>query len=98
MTKGRKPGTPKTGGRRKGSQNRITASLKAAISDFLNQNWDSISTDWQSLEPLQRLAFYERLIKYVLPPASDELSRLTTEELEALINKLKNDYKHEKKS
>jgi hypothetical protein len=32
--RGRKPGTPKTGGRQKGTPNKLTAKLKAKISDL----------------------------------------------------------------
>jgi hypothetical protein len=93
----RKGQTNNPAGRPKGKPNKITANLKAAISDFLNENWDQITQDWLTLEPEKRLQFYEKLIRYVVPPAADELARLTPEQLDQLIDKLKTQYQNENK-
>lgn len=97
MKKGRPVGIPKTGGRQKGSPNRITGQLKQAITSFLEDHWPQFEADFQGLEPEKRLTIYEKLIRYVVPPATDELTRLTPDELERLIEKLKNQYNNEKK-
>ncbi len=83
-------------GRPKGTPNKVTGSLKQAISQFLNENWDNVYQDWQTLEPEKRIQFYEKLIRYILPPATDELGRLTSDELDTLIERLKKQYTDEK--
>jgi len=82
-------------GRPSGVRNKVTNNLKQQIADFLNENWPKITEDWLTLEPEKRLQFYERLIKYACPPATDELQRLTPDELDTLIDKLKTQYQYE---
>jgi len=96
-------------GRPKGSRNKVTASLRARINDFLNDNWQNLQKDFDKLEPKDRLQFYEKLLQYGLPrlqsteltgefqnitldtifPPDDELEKMTSKELDLVINKLK---------
>lgn len=39
---GRKPGTPKTGGRKKGSQNVVTKEIKEQFKDFVDGNFHKV--------------------------------------------------------
>uniref|UniRef100_A0AB33JHM5 Phage protein n=1 Tax=Prevotella sp. GTC17262 TaxID=3236797 RepID=A0AB33JHM5_9BACT len=64
---GRIKGTPKTGGRTKGTPNKVTASLKDFIRNLIDENREQVIADLRELEPYQRLLFIERLIGYVLP-------------------------------
>lgn len=64
---GRIKGTPKTGGRTKGTPNKVTASLKDFIANLIDENREQVIADLRELEPYQRLLFIERLIGYVLP-------------------------------
>jgi hypothetical protein len=41
------------------------------------------------LEPKDRLAFLERMLKHILPPPLNELEKLSDEQLDEVINRLK---------
>ena len=60
-------GTSKTGGRAKGTPNKVNATLKEFIKNVIDNNREQIIADMQELEPYQRLLFIERLVGYVLP-------------------------------
>ena len=64
-----KPKRQKTGGRQKGSVNKVTAMTKAVISDLLNDYHDSglMREDFLELEPKDRLTVAEKLMNYVMP-------------------------------
>ncbi len=66
---GRPKGSPKTGGRVKGTPNKATSMSKAVISDLLNTYSSSglMSADFMALEPKDRMAIAERLAQYVMP-------------------------------
>lgn len=77
-------------GRPKGSQNKVTASLKGRISSFLESNWDTIETDFKSLDPQSRIALFEKLLKYVVPQQREtklDLASLSDEEIDSLLEK-----------
>jgi hypothetical protein len=57
-------------GRPKGVPNKITKELKALITEFLNEQWDSIKEDFRALEPKERLIYYEKLLAYCIPKNS----------------------------
>jgi hypothetical protein len=60
----------KFGGRVKGTPNKVNTDFKEIITELLNNNIDNIQNDLDSLEPKDRLAFIERLFKYVVPSLS----------------------------
>ena len=59
----------KTGGRQKGSINKVTAQTKAVISSLISDYQDSglMNADFMALEPKDRMAVAERLMQYVVP-------------------------------
>lgn len=61
------------GGRPAGSSNNATAELRAFIQNFINSNIDKIQVDFDDLEPKERLAFIEKLLKYVLPRQTEPI-------------------------
>ena len=73
---GRKPGTPKTGGRKAGTPNKITGDMRTRIQDLLDDNWEKIQDDLQELDAEKRLAFLEKLLKYTLPTLSSVSSEI----------------------
>ena len=93
---GRVRGTPKTGGRKRGTPNKVTASLKEFIKNLIDNNRSQIISDMKKLEPYQRLLFIERLIGYVLPKqaAVDVKSQIDAEykALERLIDDAPNEF------
>ena len=60
-------GTPKTGGRKAGTPNKISVGLKDFISKLLFKNRKQIEKDLQELQPKERLFILEKLMQYVIP-------------------------------
>ena len=60
-------GTPKTGGRNKGTPNRTTGEIRELFSHLLDSNINRIQVDLDSLEAKDRLNFLLKLTDYVLP-------------------------------
>lgn len=81
----REKGSPKTGGRKKGTPNKITGTLREFLSNMIDNNRDQIECDLQRLPPKDRLLIIERFMQYVIPKQKELYS--TIEE----INKDKSD-------
>ncbi len=64
---GRPRGQPKTGGRKKGTPNKITGDLRGWLAGFLNGKRSQLEQDFASLEPGERIFAFSRLIGYVIP-------------------------------
>ena len=77
-------------GRPKGAPNKTTEEIRTMLQDFITANIESLQADFQAMEPKERLSFFERLLKHILPAPLPELERLTDEQLDELIEKLKN--------
>jgi hypothetical protein len=54
-------------GRPKGIENKLNSELREKINDFLNDNWENIQNDFDSLETKEKLMFFEKLLQYSLP-------------------------------
>jgi hypothetical protein len=76
-------------GRKKGVPNKSTEELRALLTSFIEANINDLQANYNQLEAKDKLAFFERLIKMVLPPPLNELERLSDEQLTDLINRLK---------
>ena len=69
----RTKGTPKTGGRIKGSNNKITSDLKVKMTDFLNGNMEAFVKAYNSIDdPMQRAKIYLEAYKTVMPKPKEE--------------------------
>lgn len=79
----------KTGGRRRGTPNRTTAELKEALKAFVDCNIDQLQDDFDTLDAEKRLAFFEKIVRMVLPPPVNP-DNLTVEQLEQLVEYLNN--------
>ena len=86
---GKPKGLPKTGGRKAGTVNRSTDELRSLLHDFIDNNMETLQADYDALEPKDRLNFIERLLKQILPAPLQTLERLTDDQLDILIQKLK---------
>jgi hypothetical protein len=89
----RPKGSQKTGGRVKGTPNRVTSDLRTWINDVIDNNRRQIVKDIKRLEPHQRLAIFEKLLGYVIPKmqsveAQIDLNRLSDEQLDTIIAEL----------
>ena len=64
---GAKIGHPKSGGRKKGTPNKITFGLRDFISKLLFKNRKQIELDLQELTPKERILMLDKLLQYVIP-------------------------------
>jgi len=63
----------KTGGRKKGTPNKITASIRETLADVLNDyTVDSLKEDLNSLTPFERIKVTTGLYRLTLPPIKAE--------------------------
>lgn len=95
---GRPKGIPKTGGRQKGTPNRITKDVRAWLVDLISKNRRQLERDLQELDPKDRVMMLERLMQYVIPKkqaVKPDLSDLTdndvTEVADMILTKIRND-------
>lgn len=66
---GKKKGSPKTGGRVKGTPNKVTSFSKATIAKMIAEYSDSgeMAEDFKALDPKDRLMITEKMMQYVMP-------------------------------
>lgn len=87
-----------TKGRPKGSPNKSTDELRSMFRDFLSANMERLQSDFDQLEPKDRLQFIDRVARLILPPPMHELQTLTDEQLDHLIYKLKSEQNGQSKN
>jgi hypothetical protein len=83
-------------GRTKGSQNVLTKQIRESIILFLENNFERLEHDFESLPPRDRIKFYCDLLQYGLPKLQSvqlesDFERLTDSELDRIIGELKGD-------
>ena len=84
------------GGRPKGCKNKVTTDVKEFLNDFINNNLETIQADFDNLESKDRLLFFEKLLKYIIPTKADQTivnprdkyADWTEEELAAEVKRL----------
>lgn len=70
----RKKGTPKTGGRVRGTPNHLTTTLREFIIEVLNTNRNQFIKDIRNLDEEDRVKIYISLLKFVVPiSTTDEI-------------------------
>ncbi|KAB2836066.1 MAG: hypothetical protein F9K49_02555 [Caedimonadaceae bacterium] len=84
----------KTGGRKKGSPNKITQTTKQWVTSLIDKNRKQIEADLLAMKPAERVAAIEKLMAYVVPKASSNMNlsfdRLDETQLDEIVNELKN--------
>lgn len=93
-------GTPKTGGRAKGTPNKVTATVKDWISQLIDDNRNQIEKDIKKLSPKDRLQVFEKLMQYVIPKqqsvrADIDLSKLSETQLDLIVDELTKNISYE---
>jgi hypothetical protein len=93
-------GTKKTGGREKGTPNKVTTDLRTWVNELLDSNRRQVAKDIKRLEPQQRVMIFEKLLGYAIPKmqsvdAKIDLNKLSDEQLDTIINELKKDLSDE---
>ncbi|RAJ95418.1 hypothetical protein LX87_03163 [Larkinella arboricola] len=84
------PGKEKTGGRKVGTPNRTTSTIKERIAQLVDEKFDSIIDDLEKLDPQERVTVYLRLLEYVIPKQREtriDLSTLSDEEIDTILEK-----------
>ncbi len=87
----------KTGGRTKGTPNKLTNEVRQMLVNFLDEKFDEITTLWSELDHREKISLFLQLSKIVLPKFSNDnindepnldidLSHLTTDEIRELLN------------
>ncbi len=90
---GRPKGQKKTGGRKKGTPNKISSDTRTWLNNLINNNKEQIEKDLQSLEPCDRLRMFEKFLQYTTPKISNvkqsiSFDNLTDEQLNEIINEI----------
>jgi hypothetical protein len=60
-------GTSKTGGRAKGTPNKVTTDLRKWVECLIDKNLKKMERDLKQLEPKERLMILEKLMQYSIP-------------------------------
>jgi hypothetical protein len=60
-------GHTKSGGRKRGTPNKISSDLRARIKLFLDNNFENFESDMSNLESAERVRFYIKLMEFVMP-------------------------------
>lgn len=65
---GRKPGAKKTGGRRRGVQNKVTRETKEALRDFIQNYQEDVAGWFDALDsPEKKIDRFIKLLEFVQP-------------------------------
>lgn len=54
-------------GRPKGTPTLFTQEMRGLLNEFLTENWETVKTDFKTLEAKDRVHFFEKLMSYALP-------------------------------
>ena len=64
---GKHKGSAKTGGRQKGSPNKVTIDTRKFIDNLIEKNLPKMEQDLGKIEPRERLSILEKLLQYTIP-------------------------------
>jgi len=67
----RTKGTPKTGGRQRGTKNKTTAELKDWVFVFVNENLSTFKSKFKKLEMDDQITIIMKLLPYILPKQTE---------------------------
>jgi hypothetical protein len=81
---------PKTGGRKKGTPNKITTNVREAISSILDDYFltEKAKQDMNDLDPKDRVTFVEKLIAYIVPKLQSTTMEVAVEEKKTIEDRL----------
>lgn len=76
----------KFGGRAKGTPNKNTAEIRETLQKFISTNIESLQSDFDNLEPQQRIKVFIELSKFVLPTLkATELNDISEDKFKPII-------------
>ena len=92
----REKGCKKTGGRVKGTPNRVTSNTKEWVSDLLHDNRDRFKKALRCMQPSEYARTYINLLGFVLPKqqmiSAEAMFAAEYRELEMLMDKLPDEF------
>jgi len=71
-------GTPKTGGREKGTPNKLTKTVRELIFEAVQESIEVLPTDLKALEPKERLQIISGLLPYIVSKRQENSNRFYT--------------------
>lgn len=86
----------KTGGRKKGTPNKTTASIREALKTFIDDKRPDFEKAFTKLSPKEKVLAFTRLLPFVTPQYSAisfDLNNMTEDDLEIIENHLREKYK-----
>ena len=86
-------GHKKVGGRRAGTPNKATSSLRNWVRLFVTRNTKQMQSDLDALDPRDRLILLEKFMRYTIPQqqavsAAVDLNRLSDDQLNQVIEQI----------
>ena len=77
-----------------GSNSKPVGDLRRWVGEFIEGQRDQIVSDWQALEPKDRIVMFEKLMRFVLPTLQattlqTDFHKMTDAELDYIIDGLK---------
>lgn len=86
-----KSGNP--GGRKKGSKNKATKTLRERVSQLLDNNFEQVVEDMKSLDAKQRVDTWVKLLEYVMPKLQRseqviDVSKMSDEDIDRMLEKI----------
>lgn len=89
-------GSPKTGGRKKGTPNKTTAELKKWVMEFVGSNVESFNKKFSELDVETQFNLIIKLLPYVLPRQQENkisIEEETTAEFKESMERIKELFK-----
>jgi hypothetical protein len=83
-------------GRPKGSLNKTTAEIKELINEFISGNMEDLQSNYDQLDPKDKLQFVRDLLKFVIPTQQAQalnINSLSESELDLLIERITDNLK-----
>jgi hypothetical protein len=77
----------KTGGRQKGTQNKMTAELKQIVKNIVSNELEFMQINLEKLSPDKRIDLTIKLMQYVLPKITGLTTADDTEKIEVVFVK-----------
>lgn len=85
---GKKPGTPKSGGRKKGTPNKVTKDIRSRIAEFIEGNFETYCDKMSELDGRDYVRAYNDMCQYVLPKLQSVAVDAVVEKAKTIEDKL----------
>jgi hypothetical protein len=74
-------GKEKTGGRQKGSKNKVTVNIRERISDFVVRNFEDVENEFDQLKGYDKVRMFMSFIPYIIPKLQNVSTSLKYEDM-----------------